>query len=771
VGTTGIFDVKNSFTIGDWTGAAGSFATLGSGNTLTFGTSNSALFDGMITGGGSLIKQGTGTATFSAANTYGGGTTINDGILTVTGSISGTVLVDNISTFDVQNTFTIGDWIGSPSSFAILGVGDTLTVGTANSTTFAGQISGLGSLAKQGTGTLYLSNTNTYSGGTFFNDGIISISSDANLGLPSGGLTFNGGTLQFTADVASNRSITINAGGGVLDTQSTTDILSGTISGSGTLTKIGTGTLVLTGISSFSGPTNINAGTLVVNGSNFSPTTVAAGASLKGTGVIGSSISAFGTVRPGNSVGTLTIAGPVIFNNSSTYAEEISPSVPSLLNVTAGSVTINPFSILSILPEDGSYGVGSTYTIIQASGGVIGTFTAVTNNFPLVMFNVIYHPQSVVLYVSRGNGSFTPLSPSGNGGKVAKCIDRATVIPGTDFATVLNQLVQITDLKTLQKALNQMQPSQFNAMQISQENITTRVFSVLSSRMEQIHRTCKPQEKTWDFWIDQFVDSFEQKHQNGEYGFHANTGALVVGADYQANPQIHLGFGGAYSWSHLTWGGHHGDGDITSGYGLLYGSWNFSHCFLDASFLAAYNSYGADRHIDFLAVDRHANSDYNGYTFAGSLAAGFPINVAKLVITPLLTLDYDFLHEQSFKEHGASSLNLHIQGKNSDLLRGELGFRATLNCEKCTTEWLPSFQLTAIREWRFRGKETRSSLQDLDCVSTFKGLNPDRTLISPAVGITWLGNGMSLTLDYVGEFAVDGKSWDQKGNLQFNYAF
>ena len=77
------------------------------------------------------------------------------------------------------------------------------------------------------------------------NQGTLAISSDANLGAPSGGLAFGGGTLQALASFTSNRTVTLNAGGGTVDTTGNTVTLAGTIGGPGSLTKIGAGTLAL----------------------------------------------------------------------------------------------------------------------------------------------------------------------------------------------------------------------------------------------------------------------------------------------------------------------------------------------------------------------------------------------------------------------------------------------------------------------------------------------------------------------------------------------
>src|SRR5262245_23391525 len=149
--------------------------------------------------------------------------------------------------------------------------GNQLTVGSNNlSTTVSGTIEDGGtfggsgaSLVKIGNGTLTLSGTNTYSGGTAINGGVLAVSADANLGAAAGGLAFGGGTLRFLGGFTTNRSVTLNAGGGTFDTSAATaSALGGTISGTGGLTKTGAGALTLLGTNNYTGGTTINAGTL-----------------------------------------------------------------------------------------------------------------------------------------------------------------------------------------------------------------------------------------------------------------------------------------------------------------------------------------------------------------------------------------------------------------------------------------------------------------------------------------------------------------------------
>ena len=173
----------------------------------------------------------------TGASSYTGGTYVRAGTLQGdSGSLQGNIL-DNASV-----------------------VFDQTTDGT-----YSGVLSGSGTLTKIGTGTLVLAETNTYSGGTILDEGTVSVSADANLGVASGSLTFDGGTLETTASFDSSRAVTLEAGGGTIDTEVGTLTLSGVVGGSGALTKTGDGTLVLTGTNTYSGGTNLDAGTVSVS--------------------------------------------------------------------------------------------------------------------------------------------------------------------------------------------------------------------------------------------------------------------------------------------------------------------------------------------------------------------------------------------------------------------------------------------------------------------------------------------------------------------------
>ena len=102
-------------------------------------------------------------------------------------------------------------------------------------------------------------------------------------------------------DTASLRGNVIN-NGAVHFNQATAGTYAGAISGTGAMTKLGTGILSLSGASTYSGPTSVNGGTLLVNGSlGNTAVSVAPGARLGGIGtIIGAvTIDSGATLAPG----------------------------------------------------------------------------------------------------------------------------------------------------------------------------------------------------------------------------------------------------------------------------------------------------------------------------------------------------------------------------------------------------------------------------------------------------------------------------------------
>jgi len=315
-----------------------------------------------------LTKAGAGTLLLSGTNTYSGITRVNEGILRAadgTGlsansalELNGGVFQSTAATFNrslgnsAGQVALIGGTTGfSAASTAVAvnlgGSGATVQWGSAsfnpgilllnatgaaaaldfqngidlngamrsirvdaNTSTVSGVISNSvggspAGIVKTGSGTLRLTQANTFDGGVILSAGTLAVGNDAALG--SGVLMLDGGTLlaDGAARTLANNGV-ITSASTITGTQTLT--LSGVFSGSGALTKSGTGVAVLSGANNHTGATTVTGGILrllsnTALGSTAGSTFVNGGTHLElGNGVVvtGETVTIYGVGTTGD---------------------------------------------------------------------------------------------------------------------------------------------------------------------------------------------------------------------------------------------------------------------------------------------------------------------------------------------------------------------------------------------------------------------------------------------------------------------------------------
>jgi fibronectin-binding autotransporter adhesin len=279
-----------------------------------------------------------------------------------------------------------------------------------------------------GTGILYLGKatglTNTYAywlnGGTLVVPTIATVSGNSQF-------YFNGGILQaaktnaafmagLTAANVSTNGATIDSGTfPVTITQSLIHDPALGATADGGLTNQGSGTLTLAGTNSYTGPTVVNSGTLLVNGSIDGGAVTVNGGTLGGTGTLnGATTLASGTIAPaGSALGTLTISniltlqgGTVRFDLTKTSNDVL--AVSSAVNVTgSASIQLNfpapGLGTYTLIPY-GSLSGFENLTLSLAAPNPRYSFT-LTNDTSAGVIKVIVTGISASL-VWRGDGSF-----------------------------------------------------------------------------------------------------------------------------------------------------------------------------------------------------------------------------------------------------------------------------------------------------------------------------------------------------------------------------
>jgi fibronectin-binding autotransporter adhesin len=214
---------------GGTTGALSTSSNITVNGTLAFNRSNDVVqgtdfkSSVVISGTGSLVQMGTGNLTLNVANNYSGGTTLNTGTLVIghAGAAgSGTITQANATSllkFDTVGTITnamlVHNVLATQSatlSGAITVNNATWDIDTGDTLTISGNISGPGGLTKNGSGTLVLSGSNSYSAPTVINAGTLNATTANALG-SNNTVQINGGTLLVGANGAlNNMTVTLN---------------------------------------------------------------------------------------------------------------------------------------------------------------------------------------------------------------------------------------------------------------------------------------------------------------------------------------------------------------------------------------------------------------------------------------------------------------------------------------------------------------------------------------------------------------------------------
>jgi len=226
-GTVAVVDGALQIGQGGAAGTLTSDVNLQNNAALIFAKTGSTTYGGVISGTTGLVqKLNSGTLILTGASTFSGTTLVqntagNNIRLANANALQNStvsVSVTNGLQFDsATGVYTIGGLTGG-SNFALQNIASgtvTLRAGNNNrSTTYSGTMSGVGSLTKIGTGTLTLSNGNTFSGNTTVENGTLRAASANALGATTAVNVQSGGLLQISVSNAVNDSAAITLSGG-----------------------------------------------------------------------------------------------------------------------------------------------------------------------------------------------------------------------------------------------------------------------------------------------------------------------------------------------------------------------------------------------------------------------------------------------------------------------------------------------------------------------------------------------------------------------------
>jgi len=623
----------------------------------------------------------------------------------------------------------------------------------------------------------------------------------------------------------------IALGGTFAINRSDTYTFSGVISGTGSFAQIGPGITVLTGDNSYSGTTTVAAGALIVNGSiaSSSLTTVNSGAALLGTGTVGSTvINAGGFLAPGNSPGTMTVAGNLALQSGAFYIVQVNPTTASTTNVS-GTASLAGTVGAIFLP--GSY-LSRSYTILTAAGGVTGTFDALgTRGLPAnFQPSLSYAGNTVVLNLrARLIPAPTPLGPPippvpglpftsepppappvptftvnqfnvgiaidnffNNGGALPPAFVALYGLTGSNLTRALDQLsgeaatgaqkvgFQLTDqflnlmLDPFVDGRSGVGGADHPALGFAPERETMPpdIARAYASVFKAPAAPAPVYEPRWTAWGGAYGGSNRTTGDlaiTGSHDLSARAVGFAAGLDYRLTPDTVAGFalaGGGTDWS-LSQGLGGGKSDaLQAG---VYGATRSGPAYLAAAFAFANHWMSTDR----FAVGDHLTANFNAQSYGGRLEGGYRFATIYGGITPYAAIQGQSFHTPGYTETDtiANGFGLAFASRDATDTRSELGARF---------DRVLAVYSNAVLALRGRVAWAHDRVNDPTLVPAFQalpgasfivnGATPAKNSALTSAGAELrLANGVTLLAKFDGEFASHSSTYAGTGTVRYTW--
>jgi uncharacterized protein with beta-barrel porin domain len=679
-------------------GGAGVSVSTNAGNltnnsTINGGAGNTGGAGGFSNGGGNGGNGGTGGEGGHGVAIGSGVTLTNSG--TITGGTGGTG-GNGGSGHTFGNLGGNGNG-GNGGSGVTLNGGTVINTGTINGGA-AGSSGSVGTGASNGTGGRGVS---AIDGGNLINSGTINGGSSASaieFGNGVNRLELRAGSIiNGTVDARTGGSDTLALGGGGSASFNVSQIGAGQqYQGFESFEKTGAGSWTLTGTTGASGPWVVSQGTLLVNGSlaASSRLTVNAGALIGGSGTLPVTTINGGTLSPGNSIGTIGVQGNFA-HNGGTHQLEVNAAGQSDLVAVTGTATINGPTV-QLLAAPGGYANSTTYTIINAAGGLTGAYANVTEDFAFLTPSLSYNANSAFLTLALGPNAFASGAITRNQQAVGRALDRTFANASGDFATVIGALAGLTTAQgpLALTAMSGQAYANFGSMNVANNALFMNTVAQQmagargaagAGQRQALALACDvaacdgpgPWSTPWSAWLSALGGLGSVLGNANASTFTYNLGGAAAGIDYRFDPRFLLGLGVGYTHGTQWTNGFTGQGWSDSISLAAYGSFAQAGFYVDALAGYAYSSNQLQRQVTIPGLQpRTASGSAGANQFLGQVETGYKLGIyepAQATLAPFARLQVSSVTQNGFTESGANSLSLNVAQQTTNSVRSTIG--------------------------------------------------------------------------------------------------
>ena len=514
------------------------------------------------------------------------------------------------------------------------------------------------------------------------------------------------------------------------------------------------GNTTLTGTWNFSnGTATIYQGNLYVNGSMLTTLlTVEENGLLGGNGEIFGDVVVYGSVSPGNSIGTLNVNGSVNFMSSSIYVAELGAHGGDVLKVD-GSVSINNARLATSL-ERSLYADGHSWRIINANGGINGNFSSISTDFTsyTVNLNLVTHGDSLSVVIDRT--PYASFGKTANQSAVGTAFDK--IIPTTHgaMADLLLTMDFAMNPSMITATLAGLSPQMYTSLQTSGLSISETVTQTIDLRQQEIGTLSalsdEKQGNQWNVWGHALGSWLDRDGQANISSYTMDSDGMLFGLDKNFGSMARAGLLLGHSNSDFSSDKPGQTGEITGKHVALYGIAKHANFYLYGT--AGYTTLdnNAYRLIKTPAFTSHASSSFESNVWAGNLSGGYDFTFGTLRIGPTVSLNYHKLNQDSFCESGGEDFNIQIQESSAKSLNSSLGMRLAGQLQYGEWQISPNARLSLQHQSNDDAVTLEANFVDYSQETfTITGVDPLSDKIMTNFGLSAYNNkNLSLYLDF-----------------------
>ena len=180
-----------------------------------------------------------------------------------------------------------------------------------------------------------------------------------------------------------------------------------------------------------------------------------------------------------------------------------------------------------------------------------------------------------------------------------------------------------------------------------------------------------PKQPKYTFWAEPFGNYIHLKKQGRIPNYTNTIGGALAAFDYHT-ANLLLGGGLGYAFNYVHYSESQGHGKIHEELACFYSSFKTDCAWIDAAIWGGLYQFHNERHmLSFITSTAHTH----GWILSPHLEAGAPCDASCCTIEPFARFDWTNAWQSHYTEHGASGLNVVMDGQYASLLQSELGLR------------------------------------------------------------------------------------------------